>query len=145
MMTQETKEILFTIATENAEELYTGSEGLWVSNEQLNSDIDEEEYESILSPERFEEILYGESPTDAEILALREHRIEVWLNEDADADVIPGYSLVEVVDAHGNRGIALIFCKGYSFSGLTIWVEDIFDTKAAAMAFLKDNGSTLEG
>ena len=144
MMTEQTKELLFTIATENAEELYTGSEGLWVSNEQLNSDIDEEEYESVLSPERFEEIQYGGSPTDAEILALREHRIEKWLNEDADADIIPGYSLVEVEDAHGNRGLALILCTGYSFSGLTISVKEIFDTKAAAMAYLKANGSTLE-
>jgi hypothetical protein len=122
MMTQQTKELLFTIATENAEELYSGAEGLWVSNEQLNSDIDEEEYESVLSPERFEEIQYGDSPTDAEILALREHRIEEWLDEESDADVIPGYSLVEVADAHGNQGIALILCTGYSFSELTIWV-----------------------
>jgi len=104
----------------------------------------QEEYESIFSPERFEEILYGESPTDAEILTLREHRIEEWLNEDSDADVILGYSLVEVADAHGNRGIALILCTGYSFSGLTIWVKEIFDTKTAAMAYLKENGSTLE-
>ena len=64
------------------------------------------------------------------------------LSGDADADVIPGYSLDEVTDTEGNRGIALILCTGYSFSGLRIWVKEVFDTREAAMAYLEENGMT---
>ena len=75
-MTEQTKEILFTIATENAEELYTGAEGLWVSNDRLLSDFEDREYENFLSPKRFEEIQSGQLLTDAEIQALRKQRLE---------------------------------------------------------------------
>lgn len=148
MMTPKTKEILLKIATENAEELYSGgegAEGLWVSNDQLLSDFEEEEYENFLTPERFEVIQSGQSLTDAEIQALREQRLEKWLSSDADASVVPGYCFVEITDTDGDKGTALLLCTGYSISGLSIWVEGIFDTRAAAMAYMKENGSTLEG
>jgi hypothetical protein len=83
--------------------------------------------------------------TNAEIQALREQRLEKWLSGDAEADVVPGYSPVEVMDTDGNRGTALILCTGYSFSGLSERIEEIFDARAAAMAYLEENGSTWEG
>ena len=142
MMTLQTKEILLKIATENAEELYSGAEGLWVSNDQLRSDFEEGEIENFLSPERFQEIQSGQVLTDAEIQALREKRLEKWLSGDADADVVPGYCFVEVTDTDGDKGTALLLCTGYSFSGLSIWVEGIFNTRAAAMAYMEENGMT---
>jgi hypothetical protein len=143
-MTKQTKELLLKTATENAEELYSGAEGLWVSNDQFISDFEEEEYEKFLGAERFEEIQSGQW---LRTLRFRRYLSSVWRNGwgDADADVVPGYSLVEVTDSDGNRGIALFLGTGYSFSGLSIRVEEIFDTRAAAMAYLEENGSTWEG
>jgi hypothetical protein len=148
MMTVRTRKVLLKIATENAETLYSGAEGaegLWVSNDQLASDFEEEEYEDFLTPERLEEIQSGQSFTDDEIQALREQRLEKWLSGDADADVVPGYCFAEVTDTDRDRGTALLLCTGYSFSGLSIWVEGIFDNRAAAMAYMEENGSTSAG
>jgi hypothetical protein len=118
MMTLQTKESLLKIATENAEELYSGAEGaegLWVSNDQLLLDFEEEEYEDFLAPERLEEIQSGQSLTDAEIQALREQRLEKWLSGDADADVVPGYCFAEVTETDGDREPRFSFAQGIHF------------------------------
>jgi hypothetical protein len=137
-MTPEIRENLFEIATENAEELYNqyGAEGLWVKEVDLPSDASEftkQEYEAVLSPERFANVDGGDPVTEAESEALRNHRLETIIYVgDCDADTIPAYCLAEVKDADGNGGIALILCKGYSFSVLKIWVHRIFETREAA-------------
>ena len=52
------------------------------------------------------------------------------------------YCFAELTDADEHSGIALILCTGDSLSGLTIWVHDVFETKAAALNYLKENGWT---
>jgi hypothetical protein len=144
-MTPQIKENLYEIATENAEELYEqfGAEGVWVTEDDLPSDpseFTEEERERVLSSERIAAIENGDQLSDAELHDLREHRLDKMLLDEVDADSIPAYCLAEVTDAEDNSGIALIFCKGYSFSVLRIWVGGIFDTKEAAKAYLEENG-----
>jgi hypothetical protein len=144
-MTPEVKEKLYEVASESVEELYEqyGAEGLWVTKDKLPSDEGEflgEEYNKILSPERRAAFNNGDSLTESELERLREHRLGAMLEGDFDADVIPGYCLAEVTDEHKNTGIALILCKGYSFSGLNVWVQEIFETKEAAKAYMEQDG-----
>jgi hypothetical protein len=130
-MTDEIRQRLLEIATDEAEDLYEGAEGLWVSKDVLPagpSDLSEEEYERFFTPERLEEINSGQQITEDEFIALREARLERLLDTDTDADVTTGYSFVEVVDDEGNAGIAVFLCSGYSFSGLDISALDVFDT-----------------
>jgi hypothetical protein len=144
-MTPEVKKSLYEFASEIAEELYEqyGAEGLWVTKDQLPSDegeFTEQEYKKVLSPERKAAFENGDPLTECELEELREHRLEAMLQGDVDGDAIPSYCLAEVTDADDNTGIALILCNGYSFSGLKIWVQEIFDTEEAARAYLEANG-----
>jgi hypothetical protein len=145
-MTAETRDGLFEFATENAEELYDqyGAEGLWVGKDDLPSDPSEftqQEYQAVLSPERVANVLNGDPFTETEFEALRKRRLEKIIYEgDCDADTIPGYCLAEVKDTDGNGGIALILCKGYSFSVLEIWVHGIFETEEAAKSHMEEDG-----
>src|SRR6516165_8842705 len=118
-MTDEIRERLLEIATEEAENLFEGSEGLWVSKDVLPespSDLSEDEYERFFTPERLEEINAGQQITEDEFLALREARLERLLDPSTDADVTTGYSFVEVVDDESwNRTLSLqwgfVFCS----------------------------------
>jgi hypothetical protein len=144
-MTAEVKESLYAIASESVEELYEeyGAEGLWVTRDKLPSDEGEflaEEYNKVLSSERRTAFNNGESLTEFELEKLREHRLGAMLEGDFDADDIPGYCLAEVTDSDENTGIALILCKGYSFSGLNVWVQEIFETEEAAKAYMGKDG-----
>jgi hypothetical protein len=145
-MTPQIEENLFEIAAENAEELYDqyGAEGLWVTEDHLPSDPSEFtdlEYQAVLAPERVANVIDGDSVTETEFKALRQHRLETIIyGGDCDADTTPAYCLAEVRDADGNDGIALILCNGYSFSVLKIWVHGIFETREAAKAHMKENG-----
>jgi hypothetical protein len=144
-MTPETKELLLDLAKHTAEDLYVeyGAQGTWVAKDELPSDpsaFEDDEYEEIFGSERLEEIKNGQPPTEAEIRGLREARLEKMLSDDGDADSIPAFCLAEVDDCEGNTGIALILCTGHSFSGVSIWVEDVFDTTADAFAYLDENG-----
>jgi hypothetical protein len=144
-MSPEVKESLYEIANESVEELYEqyGAEGLWVTKDKLPSDEGEflrEEYNAVLSPERRAAFNNGDSLTESELQKLREHRLGAMLEGDFDADGIPSYCLAEVTDADNNIGIALILCKGYSFSGLNVWVQEIFETEEAAKAYMGKDG-----
>jgi len=147
-MTPQTKANLYKIATENTEALYEefgGAEALWVTKDHLPSDPSEftqQELETVLRPQRLEQVLDGQPPTEAELQALREVRLQNILSGNYwdEEGAIPGYCLAEVADAEGNTAIALIFCTGTSLSGLTIWVVEIFDTREAAKAYLEENG-----
>lgn len=144
-MTPEAKDNLYEIASENVEELYEqiGAEGLWVTKDKLPSDEGEflqEEYKHALSPERKAAFDQGDALTESELEKLRERRLGALLEGDFDADDIPGYCLAEVTDEDKNTGIALILCKGYSFSGLNVWVQDIFETREAAKAYMQTDG-----
>ena len=146
-MTPEIRENLFEIATENAEELYDqhNAGGLWVANDALPSDLGEfmqSELEEVFNPQRLEEVLDGGTVTEAELRALRQVRLDNMSSGDWDAGDIPGYCLAEVEDAEGNTGIAFILCNGHSFSGLRIWVTEIFESEEAAAAYLEENGRT---
>jgi hypothetical protein len=117
-MTDQIRARLHEIASEEAEDLYEGAEGLWARKDQIPldpSEFSEEEYEKLLSPERLEEINNGQQITEAELLLLQEVRLEKLLDDCGDADVTTGYSLVEVVDGEGNTGIVVFHCTGYSF------------------------------
>jgi hypothetical protein len=147
-MTPEIRENLLEIATENAEELYDEhhSGGLWVENDALPSDPNEfsrSELEEVFSAQRLEEVLDGQAVTEDELKALRQARLESISTGDSDAGNIPGYSLAEIADAEGNTGVAFILCSGHSFSGLNIWVAEIFESKEAASAYLEKNGQTI--
>jgi hypothetical protein len=142
-MTPEVRKNLFEIATVKAEELHYDyvPEGLWVTEDDLPSDASEftqSEYEAVLSPERVHAL---EELTEAELKALREHRLKrTLLGDFVDPDAITGYYLADVADGDGNSGIALILCKGSSIFGLNIWVNGIFDTREAAEAHMEKNG-----
>jgi hypothetical protein len=139
---------LYKIATENAEALYEefgGAEGVWVTEDDLPSDASkftQRELKRDLSPHGAKEVLDGHPVTEVELRALREQRLENILTGDYFDEWarIPGYCFAEVTDADGNSGIALILCKGDSFSGLYIWLNGIFDTREAAKAYMKENG-----
>ena len=146
-MTPEARENLFEIATQKVKELFDqteGAEGVWVTEDDLPSDASqftEEEYEAVLSPERVADALDELPLTEAELEALREHRLErILLGDYIDADTIPGYCLADVADEDGNSGIALIVCTGYAFSGLDIGVNGIFETREAAKAYMEEKG-----
>lgn len=144
-MTPEIHERLLEIAEENAEDLYEtfGAEGNWVTEDQVPSkptDFEDEEYEELFGSERLEQIKNGQPPTEDEMLKLREARAQKMLGDDGDADVVPSCCFAEVEDEDGNSGIALILCTGYSFSELNIWAVDVFETKTAAYAHLRENG-----
>jgi hypothetical protein len=65
-MTNEIRVCLHEIASEEAEDLYKGAEGLWASKDQIPTDpseFSEAEYEKLISPERLEEINNGEEIT----------------------------------------------------------------------------------
>ena len=146
-MTPEIKEWLLEIANEDAQDLYEtyGAEGLWVTKDDLPSDpsqYSEQEYDKVFGPERAADFQKGHPLSEAELDALREHRLdEIWLGS-AHSDAIPAYCLAEVTDDDDNSGIALILCTGDSFSELTIWVDDVFETKAAALNYLQEHGWT---
>ena len=119
-MTPETRENLFEIANENAEELYEqyGEEGLCVTKEDLPSDPDEftqRELKQVFNPQRLEDVLDGQPATEAEVQALRRVRLDRILSGDCDADAVPSYCLAEVADGDGNSGIALILCTATHF------------------------------
>ena len=146
-MTPEIKEWLLEIANEDAEDLYEtyGAEGLWVTKGDLPSDpsqYSELEYEEVFGRERAAYFQKGHPISDAELDSLRDHRLAEIRLGSADADAIPAYCLAEVTDDDDNSGIALIFCTGDSFSELTIWVDDVFETKAAALNYLQEHGWT---
>jgi hypothetical protein len=146
-MTDEIRACLHEIASEEADYHYEGAEGLWARKDQIPSDpseFSEAEYEKLLSPERLEEINDGQKITEAELVLLQKTRLEKLLDDCGDADVTTGYSLVEIVDGDGNTGIAVYLCTGYSFSGLNIWVLDVFDTREDALAYLNENGWTSD-
>jgi hypothetical protein len=146
-MTDEIRERLLEIANEEAENLFEGSEGLWVSKDELPespSDLSQDEYERFFTPERLEKINAGQEITEDEFLALRKARLERLLDPETDADVTTGYSFVEVADDEGNAGIAVYLCSGYSFSGLDVSVLDVFDTREDALAYLNENGWTSD-
>jgi hypothetical protein len=146
-MTDEIRERLLEIANDEAENLFEGSEGLWVSKHELPespSDLSQDEYERFFTSERLEEINAGQQITEDEFRALREARLERLPDPSTDADTTTGYSLVEVVDDEDNAGIAIFLCRGYSFSGLDISVVDIFETKEDALAYLNANGWTSD-
>ena len=147
-MTPETRASLFEIAEENAEELYEqyGAEGTCVPKEDdLPSDPEEftqRELKQVFSPQRLDDVLNGQPATEVELQALRQVRLDSISMTDCDADAIPDYCIAEVANEDGNSGIALILCTGYSFSGLNIWVDEIFDTREAAKAYAKERGWT---
>jgi hypothetical protein len=146
-MTPEIKERLLEIANEDAEELYDvyGAEGLWVTEDDLPSDpseFTEREYEEVFCPERIADFQKGHPLTEAELNALRKLRLDEIFLRNVGTDSLPGYCFAEIKDADDNTGIALILCTGDSFSSLSIWVHDIFETKAAALSYLQENGWT---
>jgi hypothetical protein len=144
-MTPKKRKRLFEIAEENAEELYSANdaEGLWVRKENLPSDLGgyaESELETVLGAGRTAEIKSGQLPTEAELDALRKNRLASILRGDRDEDDMPAYCLAEVTDARGKTAIALILCTGSSFFGTNIWVDEVFDTREAALFYLKQHG-----
>ena len=42
-----------------------------------------------------------------------------------------------------NTGIAVILCTGTSFEGVEIWVQDVYDSKEEALAYLNRTGWTV--
>jgi hypothetical protein len=79
-MTPEIKERLLDIANEDAEDLYEtyGAEGLWVTKDDLPSDPSEfsdREYKAVFGPERAADFQKGHPLTEAELDALRKHRL----------------------------------------------------------------------
>jgi hypothetical protein len=79
-MTPQTKENLYEIATQNAEELYEqfGAEGLWATKENLPSDpsdFTQREYEEVFGRERAADVLRSDVLSEAELHALREHHL----------------------------------------------------------------------
>jgi len=80
--------------------------------------------------------------TEIELRQLRQERLDNILSGDYfdEWGAIPGYCFAGVTDADGNSGVALILCTGDALSGLTIWLEEIFDTMEAAKAYMEENG-----
>jgi hypothetical protein len=116
--------------------------GVWVRHEDI-PEIDTDELVDsgvIENPERVEALCDGSKPTRAEIKQYREWWVESRLAGDGDADLIPGYALSKVQDAHKNEGTALVLRTGYSFSQITTWLEGVYSSGEEAVQWMKKGG-----
>jgi len=135
---------LTAAATENLDELFDEFHdcGTWVRKDDFPEVDPAELAESglIEDQERCDALAEGAEPTEQEIKLFHDNWLETALEGEGDADFIPAYALSTVVDAQGNEGVALMLRTGYSFSGITTWVEGIFDSSEDATAHMKKGG-----
>jgi len=131
------------VAKENLDELFDEFYkcGTWVRKDDL-PEVDPLELAVsglIEDEERSDALAEGAEPTEQEIKLFHDYWLECALEGEGDADFIPAYALSIVKDAKGNEGVALLLRTGYSFSGITTWLERIFDSSEDATAHMGNN------
>ena len=98
-------------------------------------------FEGSVSSARLKQLKKGALPSDSEI---RIYRQAWWdeqlMNDEPDADCIPGYALATVRVNDDVEGVALILRTGYSFSGLETWLEGIFFSSKDATDYMTATG-----
>ena len=72
--------------------------------------------------------------------AYQEAWIEKALRGDSDADQVPSYQTVQIKGPKGRKKVAINMCSGYSFSGLSFWIEGLFSSYERADNYLSRNG-----
>jgi len=135
---------LTSMAKTNLDELFDEfyACGTWVRKDDL-PEVDPAELAVsglIEDEERCDALAEGAKPTEQEIKLFHDHWLESALEGEGDADFIPAYALSIVKDAQGNEGVALMLRTGYSFSGITTWLEGIFDSSEDATAHMEKEG-----
>jgi hypothetical protein len=135
---------LTAVAKENLDELFEEFYecGTWVRKDDLPEIDPAELAESGLidDEERCEALSEGAEPTEQEIKLYHDNWLESALEGQGDADFIPAYALSIVKDPQGNEGVALMLRTGYSFTGITTWLEGIFDSSEDASAHMGKDG-----
>jgi hypothetical protein len=140
------KEILRQIADERSaalwEEYSCVRAGIWVRRADLplveSSDV--LDLGVVNDKERISALENGDWPTQEEIKLYHDWWVKNQLEGENDADAVPAYALAPIDDEDGHSGVALVLCKGYSFSGIDIWLEDIFESEGAAMNYMHQRG-----
>ena len=135
---------LTAVAAEQIDELWEQFYecGTWVRHNDL-PEVDPWELSVsglIENEKRCEALGDGAKPTKKEIKIYHDWWLESALQGDGDCDYIPAYALTLVKDDHGNEGVALLLRTGYSFSGITTWLEGIFDSSEDATTHMKKGG-----
>ena len=135
---------LTAVAKENLDKLWDEffACGTWVQHDDLPEVDPAELAESsvIEDQDRRDALAEGAEPTEKEIKLFHDNWLESALEGEGDADFIPAYAMSTVADAKGNEGIALLLRTGYSFSGITTWLEGIFDSSEGATAHMEKGG-----
>jgi hypothetical protein len=143
-LTTEAIQSLTVVAKENLDELWDEffACGTWIQHDDLPEVDPGELAESglIEDEERCQALAEGAEPTEQEIKLFHDNWLESALEGEGDADFIPAYALSIVKDAKGNEGVALLLRTGYSFSGITTWLEGVFDTSEDATAHMEKEG-----
>jgi len=62
------------------------------------------------------------------------------LEDDGNADRVPGYAISKVSLPGKDVAYVLILCTGYSFTDVEHWVEGIFSSREAATAHIAASG-----
>lgn len=135
---------LTAVANENLDKLWDEffTCGTWVQHDDLPEVDPTELVESglIEDEERCEALAEGAEPTEQEIKLFHDNWLESALEGEGDADFIPAYAMSIVVDGKGREGVALLLRTGYSFSGITTWLEGVFDSSEEATAHMEKGG-----
>lgn len=97
-------------------------------------------FEGLVGEDRLKELQDGKRPKRSEIKAYQETWIEKALRGNNDADLVPSYRTVEIKGRKGRKKIAIIMCSGYSFSGVSFWIEGFFSSYERADNYLNREG-----
>ena len=97
-------------------------------------------FEGLVSEDRLKELEAGKRPKRPEIRAYQKSWIEKALRGNNDADLVPTYQTVEIKGRKGRKKVAIIMCSGYSFSGVSFWVEGLFSSYERADNYLTRKG-----
>jgi len=135
---------LSSVAKDNLDELWDEffECGTWVQHDDLPEVDPAELAESGLidDQERCNALSEGAEPTTQEIKLFHDNWLESALEGEGDADFIPAYAMSIVTDNKGHEGVALLLRTGYSFSGVTTWLEGIFESSEDATAHMEKGG-----
>lgn len=61
---------------------------------------------------------------------------------DYDMDAIPTCDIAPFIALDGRKQSALVCRKGYSFSRIDTWIEEVFASEAGARAYIGECGKT---
>lgn len=95
------------------------------------------EIETKLTAERYAELEGGADPTPEELAIYQANWLEGLSDMDYDMDKIPTCGIAPFTAPDGRNLFALVCRTGYSFSQIETWLEGVFPSEAAAVAYIE--------